>query len=146
MRKMGYTRFDYGLPGNLIPIRQEDYMTQNPRWGSPEKADGSDTFQIYCNGGASACYVDHTLEALYQLCRRKKEADAHPFPLLRGYAEGGFQGHGGNGMTNVLERLEGDAARLRRTAGGQLPGAAGGAFTLMAYRTVNPFDTWRWPR
>ncbi len=98
MRKVGYTRFDYGLPGNLIPIRQEDYMTQNPRWGSPEKADGSDTFQIYCNGGASACYVYYTLEALYQLSRRN-EADAILFPLLRGYAQGGFQGHGANGMT-----------------------------------------------
>ena len=98
MKEVGYTRFDYGLPGNLIPIRQEDYMVHNPRWGGPAKKDGSDTFQIYCNGGASGCYVYFTLQALYQLGRRK-DADAILFPLLRGYEAGGFQGHGANGMT-----------------------------------------------
>jgi hypothetical protein len=98
MKEVGYTHFEYGLPGNLIPIRQEDYMVHNPRWGGPAKADGSDGFQIYCNGGATGCYVYYTLAALYQLGRRK-EADAILFPLLRGYEEGGFQGHGPNGMT-----------------------------------------------
>ena len=98
MKEVGYTHFEYGLPGNLIPIRQEDYMVHNPRWGGPEKADGSDRFQIYCNGGATACFVYYTLQALYQLGRRK-EADSILFPLLRGYEEGGFQGHGPNGMT-----------------------------------------------
>jgi hypothetical protein len=98
MKEVGYTRFDYGLPGNLIPIRQEDYMVHNPRWGGPQKKDGSDTFQIYCNGGASGCYVYYTLQALYQL-GRPKDADAILFPLLQGYETGGFQGHGPNGMT-----------------------------------------------
>jgi hypothetical protein len=98
MREVGYTHFEYGLPGNLIPIRQEDYMVHNRRWGGPEMKDGSDTFQIYCNGGATACYVYYTLQALYQLGRRQ-EADAMLFPLLRAYEEGGFQGHGPNGMT-----------------------------------------------
>jgi hypothetical protein len=98
MKEVGYTHFEYGLPGNLIPIRQEDYMVHNPRWGGPEKKDGSDTFQIYCNGGATACYVYYTLQALYQLGRRE-EADAILFPLLRAFEEGGFQGHGSNGMT-----------------------------------------------
>jgi hypothetical protein len=98
MEEVGYTRFDFGLPGSLIPIRQEDYMVQNPRWGAPQEKDCSDTFQIYCNGGASACYVYFTLQALYQLGRRE-EADAILFPLLHGFDEGGFQGHGSNGMT-----------------------------------------------
>ncbi len=98
MKEVGYTRFDFGLPGNLIPIRQEDYMVTNPRWGAPQTKDGRDTFGIYCNGGASGCFVYFTLQALYQLGRRK-DADAILFPLLRGYAEGGFQGHGSNGMT-----------------------------------------------
>ena len=98
MKEVGYTHFDYGLPGNLIPIRQEDYMVHNPRWGGPEKKDGSDGFQTYINGGATGCFVYYTLQALYQLGRRS-EADAILFPLLQGYAQGGFQGHGANGMT-----------------------------------------------
>jgi hypothetical protein len=98
MKEVGYTRFDFGLPGNLIPIRHEDYMVQNPRWGAPQKEDGTDTFGIYCNGGATGVFVYYTLQALYQL-GRKQDADAILFPLLRGYDQGGFQGHGPNGMT-----------------------------------------------
>ncbi len=98
MKEVGCTHFEYGLPGNLIPIRQEDYMVHNPRWGAPLKKDGSDGYQIYINGGATGCYVYYTLQALYQLGRRQ-EADAILFPLLRAYEEGGFQGHGPNGMT-----------------------------------------------
>jgi len=108
MKEVGYTRFDYGLPGNLIPIRQEDYMVHNPRWGGPQKKDGSDTFQIYCNGGASGCFVYFTLQALYRLGRRA-EADAILFPLLRGYDEGGLQGHGPNGMTVDWKAWDGTA-------------------------------------
>jgi hypothetical protein len=98
MNEVGYKRFEYGLPGNLIPIRQEDYMTHNPRWGSPEKKDGSDGFQVYINGGATACFAYYTLQALYQT-EHRKEADEILFGLLRGYEQGGFQGHGSNGMT-----------------------------------------------
>ena len=98
MKEVGYTRFDYGLPGDLIPIHQSDYMLHNKRWGGPDKTDGSDTFQIYCNGGASGNFVYFTLQALYRLGRHQ-DADAILFPLLRGYDEGGFQGHGPNGMT-----------------------------------------------
>jgi hypothetical protein len=98
MKEVGYTHFEYGLPGNLIPIRQEDYMVHNPRWGAPEKADGADGFQTYENGGATPCFVYYTLEALNRLGRRN-EAAAILFPLLRAYEQGGFQGRGANGMT-----------------------------------------------
>ncbi len=98
MKEVGYAHFEYGLPGDLIPIRQEDFMVHNKRWGAPEKKDGSDGFQIYAHGGATGCFVYYTLQALYQLGRHE-EADAILFPLLRGYEEGGFQGHGPNGMT-----------------------------------------------
>ncbi len=107
-KEVGYTRFDYGLPGNLIPIRQEDYMVHNPRWGAPQTADGSDTFGIYCNGGASGSFVYFTLEALYKLGRRN-DADAILFPLLKGYGRGGFQGHGANGMTVDWKSWDGTA-------------------------------------
>ena len=26
MKEVGYTQFKYGLPGNLIPIRRDDYL------------------------------------------------------------------------------------------------------------------------
>ena len=98
MKEVGYTRFDLGLPGNLIPIRREDYVHLEKRWGGPEREDGLDGFQIYENGGATACYAWFTLQALYDL-GRKAEADAILYPMLKGFEDGGFQGRGPNGMT-----------------------------------------------
>jgi len=98
IKEVGYTHFDYGLPGNLVPIRRGDSVTLDHRWGGPQKEDGSDGFQIYENGGATACYAYFTLQALYQLGRHK-EADAMLFPMLEGFERGGFQGFGPNGMT-----------------------------------------------
>jgi len=106
IREVGYTHFEYGLPGNLIPIRREDYLEHNSRWGGGEKADGSDFYQIWENGGASACYVYFTLQALYQLGRHE-EADAILFPLLRGYEDGNFQGRSRNGLTNEWRAWDG---------------------------------------
>ena len=98
MKEVGYTHFEYGLPGNLIPIRREDYVDHEKRYGGPEKADGSDGFEIYENGGATACYAYFTLEALYQLGRHQ-EADAILLPMLREFEGGGFQGTAPNGMS-----------------------------------------------
>jgi hypothetical protein len=98
MKEVGYTHFEYGLPGNLIPIRREDYVAHDKRFGGPEKADGSDGFEIYENGGATACYAYFTLQALYQLGRHK-EADAILLPMLQGFEQGGFQGTAPNGMS-----------------------------------------------
>jgi len=91
IKAVGYTHFQYGLPGNLIPIRPEDYVDHNPRFGY-------NAFQVYENGGASGNYVYFTLRALYKLGRRK-QADAILFPLLGGFEAGNFQGKGPNGMT-----------------------------------------------
>jgi hypothetical protein len=52
MQSVGYTRFDIGLPWNLIPIRREDYLQGLKGYGIPQREDGSDTFQQYCNGSA----------------------------------------------------------------------------------------------
>jgi hypothetical protein len=98
MKEVGYTHFEYGLPGNLIPVRREDYVDLDKSAGGPEKADGSDGFQIYENGGATACMAYYTLQALYQLGRHE-QADAILFPMLRAFEEGGFQGRGPNGKT-----------------------------------------------
>jgi hypothetical protein len=94
MKEVGYTRFEYGLPGNLIPIRREDYLESRQAWGGGDKEDGSEGFQIYENGGATACYAYFTMQALYQL-GRYQDADAILFPMLRAFDEGGFQGFQG---------------------------------------------------
>jgi len=98
MRAVGYDRFDLGLPGNLIPIRRQDYVDLNPRYGGPAREDGSDGFQTFENGGASACYAYYTIEALRKL-GRDKEADAIFYPILKSFKEGRFQGRGPNGQT-----------------------------------------------
>ena len=52
MRQVGYDCFRYGLPGNLVAVRQEDYVTKDHHAGGSVSPDGSDGFQIYENGGA----------------------------------------------------------------------------------------------
>ena len=106
MREVGYTRFDLGLPGNLIPVRKEDYGVGGIEGGEPEREDGSDAFQNYENGGATACFVNFTITALYQLGRRE-EGDRIMFPILQAYEEGGFQGRGPNGKTKDWKRWDG---------------------------------------
>jgi hypothetical protein len=108
MKEVGYTHFEYGLPGNLIPVRREDYVDHDKRFGGPEKEDGSDGFQIYENGGATACYAYFTIQALYQLGWHE-EADAILFPMLRAFEQGGFQGRASNGMTHDWKAWDGTA-------------------------------------
>jgi Bacterial alpha-L-rhamnosidase 6 hairpin glycosidase domain len=98
MKEAGYTHFEYGLPGNLVPIRREDYAHHILSSGGGEKEDGSDGFQIYQNGGATASFAYFTIQALNQLGRHK-EADGILLPMLRGFEDGGFQGFGSNGKS-----------------------------------------------
>ena len=98
MQEVGYTHFEYGLPGNLIPVRRGDYVVHEKYAGGGTQEDGSDGFQIYENGGASGNFVYYTLQALYSLGRHR-EADAILFPLLSGYEKRGFQGFGPNDMS-----------------------------------------------
>jgi hypothetical protein len=98
MKEVGYTNFELGLPGNLIPVRREDSVTLDPRWGGPTKEDGTDGFQVYENGGATASYAFYTIAALYQL-GRVKEGDSIMFPILKAVKNGGFEGRGPNGLT-----------------------------------------------
>lgn len=106
MKEVGFNRFDLGLPGNLIPVRREDYVDHNWGAGGAAKADGSDAFQIYENGGATACYAYFAIQALRKL-GRDKEADAILFPMLKAFEVGGFQGRGPNGKTYDWTAWEG---------------------------------------
>jgi hypothetical protein len=91
MKEAGYTNFKLGLPGNLIPVRPEDYVAHEKRWGFGANPDGSDGFQIYENGGATGCYAYFTIKALYQLNMRK-EANEIFIPMIESYKEGSFEG------------------------------------------------------
>jgi hypothetical protein len=106
MKEVGYTHFEYGLPGTLIPVRQDDYLEAMQEWGGGTKADGSDGFQVYENGGATACYAYFTIQALYQLGRHK-EGDAILFPTLKSFEDGGFQGSAPNGRSYDWKSWEG---------------------------------------
>ncbi len=98
MREVGYTHFNLGLPGNLVSVPLKDYVHKRPdaRWGGGVLPDNSDGFQIYENGGATACFSYFTPAALYHLGQRQ-EADRILFPLLQAIGNGGFQGFGLHG-------------------------------------------------
>jgi hypothetical protein len=98
MKNVGYTDFSLGLPGNLVPIRRADYVDLDPRYGGPAREDGSDGFQVYENGGATASFAYFTLGALYHL-GEKKQADKILMPMLEGFERQGFSGRAPNGMT-----------------------------------------------
>ena len=101
MREVGYTNFSLGLPGNLVPVKKDDYVHHNSpptKFGEPRLDDGSDGFQYYENGGATGCWTYYTIKALYRLGR---VADARMIfhPMLAGYAAGDFQGFDQSGMS-----------------------------------------------
>jgi len=95
---VGYRDFSLGLPGNLIPVRRADYVDLDPRFGGPRREDGSDGFQVYENGGATACFAYFTLAALYHL-DEKQQGDRLLLPMLGAFAKQGFSGRAPNGLT-----------------------------------------------
>ncbi|MES2376086.1 MAG: hypothetical protein V4553_05900 [Bacteroidota bacterium] len=108
MKAVGYTDFKLGLPGNLIPVRDEDYAHADRRWGWGKDAEGKDGFQIYENGGASGCYVYFTLKALLDL-GMKEEAEMILMPMLESYKIGDFEGYcPGSQMTKDWKTWNGE--------------------------------------
>jgi len=95
MKEVGYTNFALGLPGNLIPVARKDYFALQLRWGGGIKADNSDGFQIYENGGATASFAYFTVAALYDL-GRIDDGDRILLPMLNSFAKGDFQGYCAN--------------------------------------------------
>ena len=96
MREVGYTRFDLGLPVQLVPIPKADYLPGlGINQGGSIKEDGSDGFQNFCNGGACA-WSYNFIRSLYKLGRRA-EADKILFAELGSYAANKFQNGIGKG-------------------------------------------------
>ncbi|HEV2318397.1 MAG TPA: hypothetical protein VGV18_01505 [Verrucomicrobiae bacterium] len=96
MNEVGYTNFALGLPGNLIAVPKADCMQYGPH----------DGFQIYENGGATACFSCFTLAALYHL-GRIQDGDRILFPMLRSFAKGDFQGFGPNNKSKDWKMWDG---------------------------------------
>lgn len=101
MKEVGFTNFKLGLPGNLMPINAEDYTDKNKRWGY-------DNFQVYENGGATACYTYYFIHALYKL-GMTIEADTILQGMLSSYKSGSFQGYcSDSNMTRDWKTWKGD--------------------------------------
>jgi len=107
MQEVGYTNFALGLPGNLIPVPPKDYAHHNLRYGGGTNEDGFDGFQIYENGGATACFAYFTLAALYDM-GRIKDGDRILVPMLDSFAKGDFQGFGDNKMSKDWKTWTGE--------------------------------------
>lgn len=108
MKSVGFTDFSLGLPGNLIPVRKGDYTVPDQhRWGGASLEDGSDAFQIYENGGATACYAYFTVDALKKL-NRNSDADKILHPILKSISEGNFSGKCSNGMSKDWKNWKGE--------------------------------------
>ena len=107
MNEVGYTNFALGLPGNLIPVARKDYASRSPRWGGGTNEDGSDGFQIYENGGATACFAYFTVAALYDL-GRIQDGDRILLPMLGAFAKGDFEGFGDNKMSKDWKMWNGE--------------------------------------
>jgi len=96
IKEVGYTSFKLGLPGNLVAVARKDYAGGGVM-GQPHRDDGSDSFQSYENGAATASFAYHYLQALYTLGRRQ-EADAIFDKMLEGYRDGVYQNGVGTGV------------------------------------------------
>jgi hypothetical protein len=108
MDKVGYRNFALGLPGNLVPIRRADYVDLDPRFGGPTREDGSDGFEVYENGGATACFSYFTVAALYHL-GKKEQGDKILMPMLDSFARQGFSGRAADGLTYDWKDWKGGA-------------------------------------
>ncbi len=108
MREVGYDNFHLGLPGNLITVALPDCVDKrgNGRFGCGVRADNSDGFENYENGGATGAFAFFTIAALYDL-GRKAEADKILFAMLDEYGKEGFSQRAADGLSTDWRRWDG---------------------------------------
>ncbi len=92
--EVGFTHLELGFPSTLVPVLRADYLTPHAI-GCPQRADGTDTFQQYMNGGITAGQVLHFLAAHY-VVGRPQRADC----ALRGMLGRALAGRFQNGVRN----------------------------------------------
>ena len=104
MEKVGFHRFDLGVPITLAPVRRGDYIMGIDKGvcGVPQREDGSDTFGWYLNGG---CMVDdaiYFITALHIVGEGEK-GDRVLQSMLARQEKGVFPNGGGfqNGVINA---------------------------------------------
>ena len=102
MKAARYSSFSLGLPGNLVAVAEDDYYLCPRRWGDG----GEKGFQIYENGGATACYCYFTIESLFQTGMAAAARDIL-YPMLESFEAGSFQGMGPDGMTKYWKTWTG---------------------------------------
>jgi hypothetical protein len=102
MQSAGFSRFELGIPPNLVPIRRADYL-QAPHssvgMGAPQREDGTDAFQLYENGGITGAQTLPFLMANY-VVDREAAADKVLMQMLARQQGGGFQ----SGVQNVADK------------------------------------------
>jgi len=108
MLRVGYTRFRMGLPGNLVPVPRRDYAHKEPRWGGGVREDNADGFQVYENGGATACFSYFTIAAFERVGQRAR-SEQILFPLLDAFENREFEGVGADKRTNDWRKWDGTA-------------------------------------
>ncbi len=108
MEAAGYTNFRMGLPGNLVPVPRRDYAHKDPRYGGGIREDNADGFQIYENGGATACFSYFSIAALYKVGQRAR-ADQILFPILDAFEQREFEGTEANHKSNDWRKWDGTA-------------------------------------
>jgi len=67
--QIGFTRYDFGLPQHMIPVRSCDHLIGE---GFPLEPDGTDTYGVYMNGSATMSQSYWFLQALYQSGMRRQ--------------------------------------------------------------------------
>ena len=103
LEKVGFQRFDLGVPITLAPVRRGDYLMGLPSGtcGVPEREDGADTFGLYLNGG---CMVDDAIYAITALhiVGEGEKGDRILRAMLARQEKGVFPNGGGfqNGVVN----------------------------------------------
>jgi hypothetical protein len=108
MAEVGFTNFRMGLPGNLVSVARRDYAHKNPRYGGGIREDNADGFQIYCNGGATACFAYFTIAAFDRVGQHAR-ASQILLPMLAAFENREFEGTGSNHLTNDWRKWDGTA-------------------------------------
>jgi len=108
MKEVGYSQFRMGLPGNLVPIARKDYAHKDPRYGGGVREDNADGFQVYENGGLSACFSYFTIAAFDRVGQHAR-AEQILLPILDAFEKREFEGVGANHLTNDWRKWDGTA-------------------------------------
>lgn len=108
MEEVGFTNFRLGLPGNLVSVARKDYAHKNPRYGGGVREDNADGFQVYENGGATACFAYFTIAAFDRVGQHAR-ASQILLPVLKAFEEREFEGVGSNRLTNDWRKWDGTA-------------------------------------